>query len=644
MTAQQALITRRGFTFGISALAGGLVIGARMDGASAQERPESAAVPPELTAWVVIEPDDTVVIRVARSDMGQGVFTALPMLVAEELECDWARVRPEYASPAEHVARKRVWGNMVTTDSVSVRTSQDFLRKAGAQARTMLLSEAAARWNCPIEECTAKNSVVTHVATGRRLRYGALAEAASRRPVPANVVLKPSKDWKLIGTSVHQFDTRAKVTGQLVYAIDVRLPGMLHAAVSACPALNGKLKSFDPAKVLGMPGVRHVVPVGDSAVAVVATTWWQAKTALEALQVTWDESAGAGLSTDAIRKTLQQGLDATDVAVGQRIGDIEAAMASAARVLTADYEVPYLAHATMEPQTCTAHVVDGRAEVWAPTQNGEGTLGVVAKTLDIDPSKVIVHKCHLGGGFGRRGLSQDWARQAVLIAKAVGQPVKMIWTRQEDITHGLLPPDGGRTAQCGLRRGRQAAGMESTRLRRIDRREPGAPMDAQRARHRDDERLPEGRHALRASELRSELCHAQQRDSGRLLARRELLAEQLLSRVFPRRDSPCQRARPLSFPSPTSRASSALAGRARRGCTSCELGARACRRSPRHRRGRVRRCGMRAGRRAFRQRRWRRQGAPRGVRPRSGARRASGRCHRADGRLHPAGDWRGADR
>ena len=440
MTTQQARITRRGFTFGISALAGGLVIGARVGSANAQERPESAAVPPELTAWVVIQPDDTVVIRVARSDMGQGIFTALPMLVAEELECDWARVRPEYASPAEHVARKRVWGNMVTTDSVSIRTSQDYLRKAGAQARTMLLSEAAARWNCPVEECAAKNSVVTHVATGRWFRYGALAEAAARRPVPANVVLKPSKDWGLIGTSVRQFDIRAKVTGQLIYAIDVRLPGMLHAAVSACPTLNGKLKSFDPQQVLGLPGVRHVVPVGDSAVAVVATTWWQAKTALEALQVTWDESAGAGLSTDAIRKTLQQGLDATDVAVGQRIGDVDAALASAAKVLTADYEVPYLAHATMEPQTCTAHVIDGRAEVWAPTQNGEGTLGMVAKTLDIDPSKVIVHKCHLGGGFGRRGLSQDWARQAVLIAKAVGQPVKMIWTRQEDITHDYYRP------------------------------------------------------------------------------------------------------------------------------------------------------------------------------------------------------------
>jgi len=421
-------------------MAGGLVPGAMLGSAVAQDRPASTVMPPELTAWVVIEPDDTVVIRVARSDMGQGVFTSLPMLVAEELECDWARVRPEYAPPAEHLARKRIWGNMVTTDSVSVRTSQDYLRMAGAQARTMLLSEAAARWGCSIEECSAKNGVVTHIPTRRRLRYGALAEAAGRRPVPADVVLKPSRDWQLIGTSVRQFDTQAKVTGKLIYAIDVRLPGMLHAAVSACPALNGKLKSYDATQVMLLPGVRQVVPVGDAAVAVVATTWWQAKTALEALQLTWDESAGAGLSTDAIRKTLQQGLNATDVAIGQRIGDVDSAMASAARVLRADYEVPYLAHATMEPQTCTAHVTDGRAEVWAPTQNGEGTVAAVAQTLGIDPSKVVVHKCHLGGGFGRRGLSQDWAHQAVLIAKAVGQPVKMIWTRQEDITHDYYRP------------------------------------------------------------------------------------------------------------------------------------------------------------------------------------------------------------
>jgi len=440
MTVLQAKFTRRSFAFGISALTGGLVLGVKHEFADAQGRPDMPSPPRELAAWVVIQADETIVIRVARSDMGQGIFTALPMLVAEELECDWARVRPEYAPVAEHAARNRPWGNMVTTDSISVRGSHEYLRKAGAQARAMLLAEAAARWNCPVEECTAKNSVVTHAASGRTVRYGALAEGAAGRPIPGTVALKRPQDWKLIGRSIPQFDTQAKVTGQPIYAIDIRLPGMLYAAVSACPVHGGKLKSFDAQKVLSSPGVRQVLPVGDTAVAIVATSWWQAKQALEALPVTWDETSGTGFSSESIRKTLLQGLDATDVVIGQHVGDVEAALASAAKVVTADYEVPYLAHATMEPQTCTAHVTDGRAEVWAPTQNGEGTLGVVAKTLNLDPSKVVVHKCHLGGGFGRRGLSQDWAVQAVLIAKAVGQPVKMIWTRQEDITHDFYRP------------------------------------------------------------------------------------------------------------------------------------------------------------------------------------------------------------
>ena len=447
MTAAEFLITRRGFTFGVSAMAGGLVLGA-LPLSAGEERP-SVAAKPELTAWVVIDPDDTVTIRIARSEMGQGIVTSLPMLVAEELECDWARVRPEFVSVAENFARKRVWGDMISTNSVSVRKSQDYLRKAGAQARMMLLAEAASRWNCPLEQCAARNSVVTHGATGRTVGYGVLAEAAARRPVPAEVILKRPQDWRLIGTNVATQGRLAQVTGQPVYATDVRLPDMLYAAVSTCPAYNGRvsqfeyggrLRSLEAQKVLKMPGVRHVVPVGETAAAVVATSWWQAKTALEALPIIWDEAAGAGVSTDAIRMTLQQNLNATDVAIGRRVGNVDTALASAAKVVTADHLVPYLGHATMEPQTCTAHVTADRAEVWAPTQNGEGTARVVAQTLGIDISNVIIHKCQLGGGFGRRGLAQDWAMQAVLIAKAVGQPVKMLWTREEDTTHGFYRP------------------------------------------------------------------------------------------------------------------------------------------------------------------------------------------------------------
>jgi len=438
MSAAQHGLSRRGFVFGISAAAGGLLL---VPNASAQAPAETTGAAPELTAWIVIGADDSVVIRVARSEMGQGIYTALPMLVAEELDCAWAQVRPEYAPVAEHLARGRVWGSMVTTDSVSVRGSQDYLRKAGAQARAMLIAEAASRWGCGVEECATKDSVVTHSASGRALRYSQLAAAASRRPVPREVVLKRPQDWRLLGTPVAPFDTAAKVSGKPLYAIDVRLPGMLYAAVRACPTHGGKLASHDATKAMTMPGVRHVVKVGDDAVAVIADRWWQAKSALEALPITWDESRGAGLSTAAIAKGLQDGLSASDVAIGRRIGDADAALAQATRQITAEYLVPYLAHATMEPQTCTALVTADRAEVWAPTQNGEGTLSTVAAALGLDPAKVVVHKCHLGGGFGRRGLSQDWARQAALIARAVGgTPVKMIWSRQEDITHDFYRP------------------------------------------------------------------------------------------------------------------------------------------------------------------------------------------------------------
>ena len=450
-------ITRRGFAFGISAAAGGIVLGIPAESLGQQPSAQQPATPGqpaplkplELTAWVVIEADDSVRIRIARSEMGQGIFTTLPMLVAEELECDWAKVKPEFADTAEHIARKRLWGDMRSTNSRSVRTSQEILRKAGAQARTMLVSEAAARWAVPVDECNAGNSIVTHRPSRRTFRYGELAEAAARRRVPAEVELKAPKEWRLIGTAVKPLDTRAKVTGEPVFASDIRLPDMLYAAVASCPSFAGrhtlfeyagKLVSFDDQKVLVMPGVRKVVRVGDTAVAVIASTWWQAKKALEALPVVWDANAGAGVTTDALRETFEKGLGASDAAVGEKHGDVVAALASAAKVITAEHRVPYLCHATMEPQTCTAHVTADRVDVWAPTQNGEGTANVVAEALGVPVSKVYVHKCRAGGGFGRRGLSQDWARMSVLIAAQVDVPVKMQWSREEDIRHDFYRP------------------------------------------------------------------------------------------------------------------------------------------------------------------------------------------------------------
>jgi isoquinoline 1-oxidoreductase subunit beta len=435
--------TRRTFTFGISAAAAGLAVSVHP--LSSQAAPGNTPIggngdTPEVTAWIKIEPDDTTIIQVARSEMGQGNFTTLPMLVAEELECDWRFVRPQYVEPSENISRGHAWGDMVTAASISIRGSQGYLRQAGAQARHMLIAEAAERWRVPQDECAARNSVVTHVPSGRTLRYGEIAEGASRRPIPADVRLKSPEDWRLIGQSIPRVDVKNKVVGSPIYASDVRLPGMLFASVSACPTFGGRLKSYDASRVMEMPGVRHVVTVEDTAVAVVADSWWQAKNARDALPVAWDPGAGKGLSTQTIRDTYTRGLDADDAAIGRTSGDATKALSQAFSVVHADYEAPYLAHTTMEPQTCTAHVKDGHAEVWAPTQNGEGTLLNVSKALGIPPSRVIVHKHHLGGGFGRRGLAQDWARMAASIAKQVDRPVKMIWTREEDVQHDYYRP------------------------------------------------------------------------------------------------------------------------------------------------------------------------------------------------------------
>jgi isoquinoline 1-oxidoreductase beta subunit len=441
MLPQAPKLNRRAFAFGISAAIGGLVIGAPSLAASPVTGRRTRLDPPaEVTIWVVIEPDDTTIIRIARSEMGQGSFTALAMLVAEDMECDWSRVRAEYVDTHENVVRGRPWGDMVTAGSLAIRASQSYLRKAGAQARTMLIAEAASRWRVPVDTCHARASRVDHPATGRSLRYGELAGGAASRPIPVDVELKSPSQWRLIGTPAPRLDTPDKVLGTPIYAGDVMLPGMLFASYSACPAHGGRLKSFDADQALRMAGVRRVVAVHDMGVAVLADSWWQARKAMDAVAIEWDMERAKGLSTEALRSGFVSALDAKDVAIGQTIGDVDRALASFGPILKADYDVPYLAHTTMEPQTCVAHVVDGRAEIWAPTQNGEHTLSEVARILAFPPSAVTVHKHHLGGGFGRRGQAQDWAMIAALIAQSAGVPIKMVWTREEDVQHDFYRP------------------------------------------------------------------------------------------------------------------------------------------------------------------------------------------------------------
>ncbi|HYZ43670.1 MAG TPA: molybdopterin cofactor-binding domain-containing protein, partial [Xanthobacteraceae bacterium] len=403
-------------------------------------------LPPEVNAWVVIQPDDTVVIRIARSEMGQGSLTGLAQLVAEELECDWSKVTTEYPTPGQNVARKRVWGDYTSTGSRSIRDSEDYVRKGGAAAREMLIQAAANEWKVPAGECSASNSVITHKPSGRTTTYGKVAAAAAKVEPPADVKLKDPKDWKIAGKPLKRLDTRDKLTGKQLYAIDVKMPGMLYAAVKACPVHGGKVKSFDAAKITGNKGVKKVVAVGDSAVAVVGDTWWQAKTALDALPIEWNEGENAKVSTASIAELLKAGLDADQTFVGNQKGDAKAAIAGAAKKVEAVYSYPYQAHACMEPLNATALYTPDKCEVWTSSQNAEAALAATSEASGLPIAKCDVHKLLLGGGFGRRGRT-DYVSQAVLIAKQMpGTPVKLLWSREEDMTQDTYHP----TTQCRL--------------------------------------------------------------------------------------------------------------------------------------------------------------------------------------------------
>ncbi|WOH83908.1 molybdopterin cofactor-binding domain-containing protein [Bradyrhizobium sp. BEA-2-5] len=433
-------LNRRAFVIGTATASAGLALGLDLPfGGPAVVRAADGS--PEIGAWVVVRPDDTVVIRIARSEMGQGSLTGLAQLVAEELECDWTKVTTEYPTPGQSVARKRVWGDFSTGGSRGIRSSQDYVRKGGATARVMLIQAAADAWKVPATECTAANSVITHTRSGRTTSYGKVAEAAAKLTPPADVKLKDPKDWKLIGKGVKRLDTVDKTTGAMIYGIDVKLPGMLNAAIKDCPVFGGKLKSFDEAKIAGMKGVKKVVKVGDTAVAVVADTWWHAKTALEALPIVWDEGDNAKVSSASIAKWLAEGLDDAQPAyVGNKNGDAKAAIAGAAKKVEAVYSYPYQNHATMEPMNATAIYTADKCEVWCGTQNGEAAFAAVLEASGLPAEKCDVHKVMPGGGFGRRGQT-DYVRQAVMIAKQMpGTPIKLLWSREEDMAQGRYHP------------------------------------------------------------------------------------------------------------------------------------------------------------------------------------------------------------
>ena len=501
-----------------------------VDTASAQ------AAATEVNVWVAIKPDDTCVIRIARSEMGQGTLTGLAQLVAEELECDWKKVTTEGISPARNLASKRAWGEMGTGGSRGIRTSEDYVRRGGAAARIMLLQAAAEQWNVPVGELTVSDGVITHGASKRSIRYGEVAAAAAKLtpPDPKSIKLKDPKDWKIAGKPLKRLDTADKLDGSKIFAIDLKLPGMLNAAIKDCPVFGGKLKSYDESKIAGMPGVKKVVRVKDTAVAVVADTWWRAKKALDALPIVWDEGEAASKSSATIADMLKDGLNATATNGDRQNGDALKAIGEAAKKVDAVYSTPFLAHACMEVMNCTVKLSAGKAEAWVPTQNLEAIAGgVVGRRPAFRSTNARSTGIDLGGGFGRRGGTQDYVHQAVEIAKAFPDvPIKLIWSREEDQAHDFYRP----ISQCKIvgrtRRRRQSDRPARSCLRPVDQRH------AQSERHRRRQgpapaaglfRDARRRAAwLRRAQPADRICDAQQPCSGRALARGQHQSERRL--------------------------------------------------------------------------------------------------------------------
>ncbi len=437
MTAVSKHAARRTFLKQSAALSGAFVLGLQAGTSGNAVAAESG--PPEVTHWIMIQPDDTVIIRIARSELGQGSFTGLAQLVAEELECDWNKVKPEYADVNMHMRRNRIFKDMSTGGSRGIRDSHEYVRQGGAAAREMLVAAAAQQWNVPASECSVSKGVVTH-PSGKTARYGELASLAATLPVPAAPRLKDPKSWKLIGTSPARFDIPAKVNGSQVYAADIRLPGMLHASIMQSPVFGGFLKRYDDAAAKKMPGVKHIVS-SEEWIAVVADNWWQANKALKAIKLEWENGEKGKISSASIMAYMREGLEAKEVPIARKDGDARSALAGAHKVLEAEYTTGFVNHCTMEPQTATAIYTADKLDVWVGTQNGEASAAAASESSGLALDKVYIHKMHAGGGFGRRGPHQDYVKQAVKIAKALpGIPVRLQWSREEDMRQGRYRP------------------------------------------------------------------------------------------------------------------------------------------------------------------------------------------------------------
>ena len=451
-------VSRRGFVFGGAAAGGGLAIGfdANLLGIASAQRAADAG--DEIGLWVRIKSNNDIIVRMARTEMGQGTITGLAQLVVEELEGDWKKVKFEFIDPKESHQRKAPWGDFGTVGSRGIRMSHEYVRQGGAVARTLLTQAAAEQWKVPVGEIKAENSILTHTPSGRRLSYGQVASAAAKLtpPDPKSMKLKDPKDWKIAGKPLARLDTPDKLVGKTIYTTDIKLPGMLNATLKDAPVFRTKIKSYDDSKAKGMPGVKKVVKVGETAVAVIADTWWHAKKALDAVTVVYEDTPNSKVSQANIVDGLKEGLTSTTgIFVGNKQGDYAKGMEGAAKTFEATYGAQYVHHATMEPMSCVTRYTPDKVELWVGTQNGQSSHAAAAEAAGVPLDKVEVNRVLLGGGFGRRGAAQDFIRTSVLIAKEMpGVAVKMIWSREEDMTHGCHRPIG----QCKLSAGLDANG------------------------------------------------------------------------------------------------------------------------------------------------------------------------------------------
>jgi isoquinoline 1-oxidoreductase beta subunit len=430
-------LSRRQFVTTTLTAAGGFALGVGMiDSAAAATlsvRPwndDATGLPGEINAWVVIQPDDTVIIRYGRAEMGQGSFTALPQILAEELECDWALVKPEYASANRNFKENKVYGTLSTGGSRAVREQGQLVQQAGASARERLIAAAAARWNVPASDCQAAMSKVTHKPTGRTFRFGELAVEAAAIKLDKEPALKRPDQYKFIGRRLTRLDVPLKINGAAKFGIDLEVPGMVRAAIIKCPVFGGTVKSVDESAIAGRRCGLQVVKL-PNAVAVIGDRYFRAQQALNALKIEWEVGAAGTTNSAQFRREYVEALDQQG-ANARHDGNVDAAFAAAAKTIEATYDVPIIAHAPMEPLNAIAHVQANRVDVWVGTQNADIALTLAAQASGIAPENVYIHNTFSGGGFGRR-LGPDEVAQAVAISKAVGKPVKLVWTREEEI-------------------------------------------------------------------------------------------------------------------------------------------------------------------------------------------------------------------